>query len=206
MKIKLAIVENEKEYSELLINSLQLSKELDDIALYHSAEEFMLAYDNQFPDVVLMDIGLPGINGIDCIRKLNPINSETQFIVFTIFENDTHIFNALCAGATGYILKSSTTAEILQAIKDVHNGASPMSSSISRMVINYFFNLNNKKLQLPISERETQVLELLSEGKRYKEISNILFISLDTVRTHIRNIYQKLEVNNKTEAINKYRN
>jgi DNA-binding NarL/FixJ family response regulator len=205
MKVKLAVVEDEIEFALELKNLLILSEDISEIKLYSSAEEFIEEYESDIFDVVMMDIGLPGINGIDCIRKLKPINPETQFIVFTIYDDNQTVFEALCAGATGYILKSSTQEQITNAIKEIHTGGSPMSSTISRMVMNYFSLLPKKVVCPKLTERETQILELLSEGKRYKEIANSLFISMDTVRTHIRNIYLKLEVSNKTQAINKYR-
>jgi DNA-binding NarL/FixJ family response regulator len=205
MKIKLAIVEDHQDISENLKSMLSQHGEIEEIRVYHSAEAIISDTSGSKYDVVLMDIGLPGINGIECIRKLKPSNLETQFVVFTIFEDHQHVFDALCAGATGYILKNSSTQDILTAVIDVHKGASPMSASISRMVIQYFSGVPKKLNTLPISEREKQVLDLLAQGFRYKEISESLFISMDTVRTHIRNIYQKLEVTNRTQAINRLR-
>lgn len=205
MKLKLALVDDQKDLLDGLRSLLEMSGDFDVLALYHSAEELITHFDQEFYDVVLMDIGLPGINGIECIRRLKPLQPQTQFIVFTIFEDDVNVFDALRAGATGYVLKSSTSAQIVTAIKEVHSGGSPMSSSISRRVINYFAHPHTKVDELPITKRETEILNLLAEGHRYREISASLFISIDTVRTHIRNIYQKLEVTSRTEAINKFR-
>jgi DNA-binding NarL/FixJ family response regulator len=205
MKIKLALVEDEEVYLSTLGSLLSSSQEIEVAGLFPTAEALIAVYDKHTFDVVLTDIGLPGINGVACIRQLKPLRPETQFIAFTIFDDDNNVFDAFCAGATGYVLKNSTSAEIIKAIVDVYNGASPMSSSISRKVIQFFTQANRQAMKLPITKRETEILQLLSEGRRYKEISAALFISMDTVRTHIRNIYQKLEVNNKTEAINKYR-
>lgn len=205
MKIRVAVVDDEVELVSELQRILLAAGIFEDVVVFHSGEDFIHHFGNQIFDVVLMDIGLPQLSGIQVIQKLKPLRPETQYVAFTIFDDDSNVFDALRAGATGYVLKSSPASEILNAILEVEAGASPMSSSISRRVINHFARTHVEADELPLTPRETEILELLAEGLRYKEIADQLFISLDTVRTHIRNIYLKLEVSNKTEAINRFR-
>lgn len=157
-------------------------------------------------DVVLTDISLPDNNGILAIKTLKPLCKNTEFLICSVFEDTDNIVNALKAGATGYITKTTSPAQILDSIRDVYNGGSPMNSLIARKVINSFqFYETNKNVEI-LSSREKQILNLLSQGLRYKDISNEFFISIETVRTHVRNIYKKLEVNSKNEAIAKLHN
>ena len=157
------------------------------------------------PDVVIMDINMPGMNGIDCIAKIKDECPNTQFMIFTIYENDEKIFDALTAGASGYILKKTDPEKIIEAIKELHNGGSPMSTSIARKVINHFKG-NKTAFHESLTNKENEILTLLSKGLLYKEIAVALSISVGTVTQHIHNIYEKLHVSNKTEAINKFRN
>ena len=151
------------------------------------------------PDIVLMDISLPGINGIEAVKHTKQIFREIEIIMLTVHVDDQMVFDALCAGASGYLLKNTSTKKIHEAIHEVKRGGAPMSTQIARMVINSF----NSPVSSPLSEREQEVLSLLCEGKSYKMIADDLFISMDTVRTHIRHIYKKLEVNSSTEAVAK---
>lgn len=203
--IKLCIVDDNIEMATFLGELLHQDASIYSIQVFESAEDFINKFEDLQPDAVLMDIELPGISGIECIQLLKPRTSKTQFIAFTVFGDDQNVFNALRAGATGYILKSENHQKILEAIQMVLQGGSPMTASISRMVIEHFAiqkpSINSELL----TKREIEILELLSAGKRYREIATQLFISIDTVRTHIRNIYIKLEVDNKTAAINKYK-
>lgn len=154
------------------------------------------------PDVVIMDINMPGMSGIDCIKQIAVDCPNTQFMIFTIYENDEKIFDALAAGASGYLLKKTPSEKILEAIKELYNGGSPMSTPIARKVINHF-----KETKKPghenLTNKENEILNLLSKGFLYKEIAEKLSISVGTVTQHIHNIYEKLHVSNKTEAINK---
>ncbi|MEI2748092.1 MAG: response regulator transcription factor [Ferruginibacter sp.] len=156
------------------------------------------------PDVVIMDINMPGMNGIDCIAKIKDECPNTQFMIFTIYENDEKIFDALTAGASGYILKKTDPDKIIEAIKELYNGGSPMSTSIARKVINHF-KVNKAPVHESLTNKENEILTLLSKGLLYKEIAVALSISVGTVTQHIHNIYGKLHVSNKTEAINKFR-
>jgi len=160
------------------------------------------------PDVVLMDINLgEGESGIDCVRELKPITPHTNYMMCTVYEDDEKIFEALSAGASGYILKKTEPQRLLEAIRELHEGGAPMSSQIARKVVVAF----REKPVAPhspaidqLSHREKQILEELSRGLMYKEIANVLFISSETVRKHVYHIYEKLHVTNRVEAVNKY--
>ena len=157
------------------------------------------------PDVVLTDINLPGKNGIECVRELKRHLRETQFIMLTMYDDNELVFEALKKGATGYLLKRTPPAMLLESIREVYNGGSPMSMEIARMVVTSFgVSLNTQIKKANLTERETEVLEYLAKGMRYKEIADALFINLETVRTHLRKIYEKLQVRSATEAVIKY--
>ena len=145
-----------------------------------------------------MDIDLPGKSGIEATRELRKRIGEIDFIMLTVQSDDDSIFESLCAGASGYLLKDTNPADLLVHIKEVHEGGSPMSSQIARRIINSFRIIDN-----PLSDRETEVLKLLSQGLNYKDVAETMFLSPHTVKTHIKNIYSKLHVNNRAEAIYK---
>jgi len=172
---------------------------------FSNAEEALAAIPGIDFEVALVDINLPGMSGIELVGMLKPSMPEKQFIMLTVFEDIDYIFKALKAGATGYLLKSTPPAKILEAIIDVHQGGSPMSGQIARKVISSFNQSATQENPCAecLSKRELEILTLLSKGFRYKEIATKLFISTETVRTHIRNIYQKLQVESGIEAINK---
>jgi DNA-binding NarL/FixJ family response regulator len=154
-----------------------------------------------------MDINLPGMSGIQCIEALKPANPNVQYLICTVFEDSINLFNALCAGATGYILKSASEEEFIKAIKDISVGGSPMSPQIARMVVASFpQKKSNQDLLGDLSKREREILELLAAGFRYKEIADKLFLSIETVRSYIRDIYSKLHVHSRTDAVNKLYN
>lgn len=156
------------------------------------------------PDVVLMDINMPGVNGIECVRQLKDQMPGTQFMMCTVYDDDDNIFEALAAGATGYLLKRTSPAQILEAIRDLHAGGSPMSSEIARRVVASMQKKNKPSSAVEIlTEREKEILNFLSKGYLYKEIASELFISKETVKKHIHNIYEKLQVQTRTEALNK---
>lgn len=158
------------------------------------------------PDVVLMDIHLPGLSGIECARRLKARLTGVQIIMLTVFEDEDRVFEALAAGATGYLVKRTPPAEILEAILEVWRGGSPMSSGIARKVVQTFQQAGRPGpgALIEVSPREQEVLILLSQGHRYKEIADHLGIALDTVRSHIRRIYEKLHVTSRTEAVVKF--
>jgi len=203
-KIKVIVVEDEPEIREWLRLVLAGSEKTECLASFADAETCLHYFHQYTPDVVIMDIHLPGMSGIDCIRKLKPDNSGVQFMMFTVFEEDSYVFESLCSGATGYILKNTTSEKLTDAIIDLSQGGSPMSTTIARKVINSFQRPARSQDELQkLSQREQEILNLLAGGYRYKEIAALLFISVETVRTHIRNIYEKLQVQSRTEALNK---
>ena len=176
-----------------------------DMALVSSsanAADAMPLIINLQPDVVIMDINMPGMNGIECISKIAGVCPNTQFMIFTIYENDEKVFDALAAGASGYLLKKTASEKMIEAIKELKSGGSPMSSLIARKVIGHF--KANRTIGLDVlTNKENEILTLLSKGFLYKEIAAKLSITVGTVTQHIHNIYEKLHVSNKTEAINK---
>lgn len=157
------------------------------------------------PDVVLVDINLPGHTGVQCICRLRPLMPETQFLVLTVYEDADHIYDALAAGATGYLLKSTRREELLAAIKQVHEGGSPMTGYIARKVVQSFQPAQPEKPGPDVlSPREWEVLRLLARGYAYKEIADSLGISMPTVNTHIHRIYEKLQVRSRSEAVARF--
>jgi DNA-binding NarL/FixJ family response regulator len=155
------------------------------------------------PDVFLMDISMPGMSGIECTAKIKSACPEANIIMLTVYEDDTQIFDSLRAGASGYILKRTPLQEIIEAIKDVHSGGAPMTPSIAKRVLNHFNEAGKKIDEYNLTSREKEILNELINGLSYKKIAEALFISLDTVRSHIKNIYQKLHVSSRSEAVAK---
>ncbi len=174
------------------------------IGSYSNAENAEKALPLNIPDIVIMDINLPGKSGIECIAAIKDQCTGTQFIMFTIFEDDEKVFNALEAGAHGYLLKKTPKEKILEALKELYEGGSPMSTQIARKVLKSFQNnkAQNKEADI-LTKKESEILDLLSKGFLYKEIADKTAISINTVKQHIHNIYEKLHVQNRTEAINK---
>lgn len=203
-KIKVAIVEDDKEMREGLESIVKFHPGLEFLSSYPSAEDALAKISDEIPDIVLMDIHLPGISGIECVRQLKPVVPHTQFMMCTVYEDNENVFDSLCAGATGYLLKNSPPGHITDAIIDLYHGGSPMSPTIARKVIKAFQPAANQSPEVGnLTKREQEMLDLLAKGYRYKEIADKLFISFETVRTHIHNIYEKLHVQSRTEAVNK---
>ena len=203
MNIKVGIVEDEASIRQTLTAVISQAEGFECCGIYESAETALEAIPSNPPDVILMDIHLPGKNGIECIESLIQKKVNAQFLMCTAYEDTEHVFQALKAGASGYLIKATTPERLLESIRDVFNGGSPMSSSIARKVVASFQTTQPSAELQKLSEREKEILEWLSKGFRYKEIAAKLFISTETVRKHIRNIYEKLQVNSRTEAINK---
>lgn len=204
MNIKVGIVEDEKQIRESLVLLINGSEGFTCLYAFETAEKAIELIPLLDLDVVLMDIHLPNKNGIDCIKELMPQCAHVQFLICTSFEDTDSVFNALKAGAMGYITKTTQPSKILDAIVEVFKGGSPMSSHIARKVVSSFSHEIKENFELEkLSIREKEVLNLLSQGLRYKEIADKLFLSSETVRTHIRNIYIKLQVNTRTQALNK---
>lgn len=203
MKLRIGIVEDEKQIREGMVALINGSEGFLCQHSFETAEEAIEKIPGLELDVVLMDIHLPGKSGIDCIADLKPLCERTQFIMFTSFEDTESVFKALKVGATGYLTKTTQPSKILDALLDVYKGGSPMSSHIARKIVTSFQQTENKVELQKLSQREKEILDLLAKGFRYKEIADQLFLSTATVRTHIRNIYEKLQVNSRTEALNK---
>lgn len=201
--ITVAIVEDIPEIREGLRLLIDSSGGFACNETYSTAEEALQQLPSTCPDVVLMDIQLPGISGIECVRKLKSLCNGTQFIMSTVYEDDENIFESLKAGASGYLLKKISPDKILEAITEVHNGGSPMSSQIARKVIASFQQKNSIDDADMLTPKERQILKALAKGLRYKEIAAEMSISMETVRSHARHIYEKLHVQSRTEALNK---
>jgi len=204
MSISLAIVEDLDEVRDGLKNFISLSNDFKVLDTFKTAEEALYDIPKLKPDIVIMDISLPGMTGIECIRLVKDKSPTTQFMMFTVYENDEKVFEALKAGASGYLLKNTGLIQLVESIKELYNGGSPMSANIARKLVTVFRN-NEKEIETVelLSNRENEILQLLAKGLLYKEIADQLHISTNTVRQHIHKIYEKLHVQNRTEAINK---
>jgi DNA-binding NarL/FixJ family response regulator len=204
MSISLSIVEDLDEVREGLKQFISLNPEFKVLDTFKTAEEALYDLPRLQPDIVIMDINLPGMNGIECIREIKTKVPRTQFMMFTVYENDEKVFEALKAGASGYLLKNTGLVQLIEALHELHNGGSPMSANIARKLVTVFREKENSEIPVEaLSKRETEILQLLSKGLLYKEIADQLSISVSTVRQHIHKIYEKLHVQNRTEAINK---
>jgi RNA polymerase sigma factor (sigma-70 family) len=182
---------------------LSLDEHFEILAAFPDAESAMEGLPAWQPDIVIMDVNLPAMNGIECIKKVKSACKQTQFIMFTIFENDEKVFEALAAGASGYLLKQTPPYKIVESLIELHQGGSPMSTQIARKVIDKVRRNETNDAVDVLSARENEVLQHLAKGLLYKEIAVKLNISVGTVRQHIHKIYEKLHVQNRTEAINK---
>ena len=204
MSITLAIVEDLDEVRDGLKNFISLSKDFEILDTFKTAEEAPHDLPKLKPDIVIMDINLSGMNGIECIRQIKDKIPRTQFMMFTVYENDEKVFEALKAGASGYLLKNTGLVQLIESLKELYNGGSPMSSNIARKLVTLFRNEQKETTKLEVlSSRENEILQLLTKGLLYKEIADQLSISVSTVRQHIHHVYEKLHVQNRTEAINK---
>ena len=203
--ITVSIVDDEKELRESIETFIDGSPGFRCVSAYHSAETALKHLPQDRPDVVLMDIHLTGMSGIECVEHLKTMMPEMQVMMLTVYEDTDQIFRALSAGASGYMLKRSTPAKLLEAIKELNEGGSPMSSSIARKVVASFQKsgqIRDEKTNL--SPREQMVLESMAKGLTYKQTADQLGISIDTIRTYVRRIYEKLHVQSRTEAVAKY--
>jgi DNA-binding NarL/FixJ family response regulator len=204
--INVAIVEDNKTIREGLSALVNGTEGFKCKGSYPDCESFLKELELLSVDVILMDIGLPGMNGIEGVKKAKQINPDISILMLTVYEESEIVYDALCAGAYGYLVKKTPPSRLIEAIKEVYEGGSPMSSRIARQVISSFQNYKNRPTvdsQYNLSNREKEVLQHLGEGSNYQEIANELFISVDTVRHHIRNIYKKLQVHSQSEAVAK---
>jgi DNA-binding NarL/FixJ family response regulator len=199
--ISICIIEDIIEIQQGLQDIISRDQRFKLLGCFETAESAIVALPELQPDVVLTDINLPQQSGIDCIEQVKVKCPDMQFMMFTIYEDNDQVFEALKAGATGYILKNTAPDKIIEALLELQAGGSPMSPKIARKVLTTF--TSKKMITDLISKREQEVLELLSKGYLYKEIADQLHITLSTVKRHLNHIYQKLQVQNTTEAINK---
>ena len=200
----LAIIEDDDKIRECLKAQIAQNLTVGRIETFSDAESALDILTGDPVEVALFDVELPGMSGIDCIQRLKIIHPRMQMMMLTVYDNPETIFSALKVGASGYMLKSTPPEKIIEAIEDLYNGGSPISSQVARKVIDVFQvkEKSNEHFQL-LSRREQEILEELSHGYRYKEIADRVFVSIDTVRTHVRNIYEKLHVNSRIEALRK---
>jgi DNA-binding NarL/FixJ family response regulator len=205
MSIIVSVVEDDPTARGMLANWIRRAPGYRCAGVHGSGEEALTTLPAEKPAVVLMDINLPGMTGIECVRRIKPLLPLTQFVMLTVYEDADHIFNALVAGASGYLLKRMPREELLAALKDVHAGGSPMSSNIARKVVQSFQRIGSQMTnEEDLSPREREVLALLARGYLYKEIAESLQISVPTVNTYIRRIYEKLHVRSRSQAVAKY--
>lgn len=205
MPIRVAIVEDDDWIRENLASQVRRTNGFVCTGCYRSAEEAIEQVPGGLPDVVLMDIKLPKQSGIECVRRLKALMPATQFLMLTVYEDSDKIFDSLLAGASGYLLKRTPQAEILEAIAAVHRGNSPMSGHIARKVVQYFNQRGSAEKDIEkLSIREREVLERLAQGAAYKEIADVLSVSINTIQMHVKGIYGKLHVHSRGEAVAKY--
>jgi DNA-binding NarL/FixJ family response regulator len=205
MAIKVSIIEDNRGTLDSLKELLGRAPGLTCAGAYPSAEDALSAISKEQPDVALVDINLPGMNGVECVSRLKRQHSKLQLLILTTYEESDLIFDSLRAGASGYLLKNMRPAEIIQAIEQVHGGGSPMSMHIARKVVSYFQKEANNRSEVEnLTQREHEILSLLAKGFLYKEIADQLAISLSTVRAHLHTIYEKLHVQSRTQAVVKF--
>ena len=205
MAIKVSIIEDDDWIRENLALRIKQTEGFVCSGSYRTGEEALAQLPAQAPDVVLMDINLPKMNGIECVRQLKTLIPSAQILMLTVYEDSDKIFNSLLAGASGYLLKRTPQAEIFEAIADVYRGNSPMTGHIARKVVQYFNQRGGVGTDMEkLSNREREVLEHLTRGGSYKEIASALAVSIDTVRAHIKGIYVKLHVHSRGEAVARF--
>lgn len=207
LSVRVSVVEDDALVREQLIHQLNRAAGFSIVSSHSSAEKALEEIPRIKPDVVLMDINLPKMSGIDCVRHLKEKLSGTHFIMLTVYEDADAIFKSLLAGAVGYLLKgrSGTSAQVIDAVRDATRGGSPLNSLIARKIVQYFHHQHaSPEADHPLSAREREVLELLSKGLLYKEIADVLNVNIETIRKHCHNIYEKLQVTSRTEAVVKF--
>jgi DNA-binding NarL/FixJ family response regulator len=205
MPIKVSIVEDNDQIREGLSVLINGSTGFQCVATYPTAENALKYLPAHKPDVVLMDIQLPGMSGIECVRELRGRLPDLQIMMLTVYEDDDNVFKSILAGANGYVLKKVPPSELLEAISDLHNGGSPMSDRIARKVVQAFQQMGKSSEETEnLTQRESEILSYVAKGFQDKEVAEKLFLSFETVRTHLRNIYKKLHVRSRTEATLKY--
>lgn len=201
---KLLIYEDNPQLREGLTMLINGSEGFEVLACFKNCNNVIEEVDAWKPDVILMDIDMPGINGIEGLKKIRQVNDEVKVLMLTVFDDNKNVFQAISNGANGYVLKKTPPTKLLEYIKEAQSGGAPMTASIATQVLKMFSSMNNEKGEdYNLSDREKQVLQFLVEGYSYKMIANEMFIAIDTVRSHIKKIYEKLHVNSKSEAVAK---
>jgi DNA-binding NarL/FixJ family response regulator len=206
MPLRISIVEDDAEIRDGIVFLLNKTPGFSCVSNYATAEAALSGIPNDQPDVVLMDINLPAMNGVECVRQLTAAHPDLIVLMLTVYEDTEAIFRSLTAGASGYLLKRTSSSELLDAIRQAREGSSPMSGHIARKVVQYFHRPRVAEPMAELSPRESEVIERLAQGCLYKEIAEQLGISLDTVRKHLGQVYKKLHVRSRTEAVVKYLN
>lgn len=205
MPIKVSIIEDDDWIRDDLATEIQRTEGFTCVQTFGNAETALAQIGRTAVDVVLVDINLPRMNGIECVRKLKQLLPSLQILMLTVYEDSDKIFDSLLAGASGYLLKRTPKSEIIKAIANVHQGNSPMTGHIARKVVQYFHQRGADDQEIgKLSKREHEVLDRLAAGISYKEIADVLALSIDTVRMHIKSIYGKLHVHSRGEAVAKY--
>jgi DNA-binding NarL/FixJ family response regulator len=195
--IKVGLIEDDQTIRESYVYLLENAKDISVVGSYATVEEALKKLERDAPDVILLDIELPGISGLDGLPKIKKLLPNVYILMLTVYEHQNHIFRALGTGASGYLTKNSSTDKIISAIHEVMEGGGPMSAHIARLVISSFQRSDSS----PLTRRETEILEHIAIGKSRKKIAEELFIDLETVKSHIKNIYQKLDVHSKEDAL-----
>lgn len=198
--IQVVVVEDNEKFRNGLRQLIDGTPGYACVGAFADCEKALPEIRDLLPDVVLMDIGLPGMSGIDGVKAIKACFPDVEILMLTIYEDDNKVFKSLHAGASGYLLKKTPPAKILEAITEIHNGGAPMSAKIARKVLDVFHKENLSDETNQLSNREKEILQLMVEGNSYKAIGDRLFISPHTVRTHLKNIYEKLHVHSKSEA------
>jgi len=205
MNIRVSIVEDSRGTRESLAELLGRAPALSCVGAHSNGEEALRQIPVEKPDVVLMDINLPKMNGIECVERLKQTMPKTQVLMLTTYDESDLIFDSLRKGASGYLLKNMPPAELIQAIEQVHAGGAPMSMQIARKVVNHFQKIKKPQSDMEqLTKREHEILALLAKGFLYKEIADQLGITLSTVRAHLHAVYEKLHVQSRTEAVVKF--
>lgn len=201
---KLLIYEDNPQLREGLTMLINGSEGFEVLAAFKNCNNVIEEVNAWKPDVILMDIDMPGINGIEGLKKIRQVNDDVKVLILTVFDDNKNVFQAISSGANGYVLKKTPPSKLLEYIKEAQSGGAPMTASIATQVLKMFSSMNNEKGEdYNLSDREKQVLQFLVEGYSYKMIANEMFIAIDTVRSHIKKIYEKLHVNSKSEAVAK---
>jgi DNA-binding NarL/FixJ family response regulator len=204
VSVSVSIIEDDASIRQILTGWINGAEGLRCLSIHDSAESALAKLPQEKPEIVLVDINLPGQTGIECVRRLKPKMPEVQFVMLTVYEDTVHIFDALKAGASGYLLKRTPHQELIASLRQVRDGGSPMTSFIARKVVQSFYQEPADRVQAEgLSARESEVLQLLARGYFYKEITEALGISMSTVNTHVRRIYEKLHVHSRAQAVAK---